>query len=715
MRDLAAADDTHQDTLRTAASNATRFRRALTLVLVAFAAVAGVLAGAVPSAVAADNTATTSNEIDLRTTFSVTSNTAAADQYIPIPVGLTPTEVSGNLIPDIQTGGRVVFLTHNRVVATYPISTTTSSLPVTVPVDASDIDENGYLVFAIRFLTDGVTDKALICVTSDYGTVQFADVKVRVTGRERPPSTIAQFFSASVREVSVVIPEDPSPELQEAGLAAVAALAHRYPTLDTEITLSTEQHTERAADVQAIGGRLIEFVPGEGEAVARVGLRDGVRLLTITGDPSKLTDAANALGSADLATVDATSTTSLEASGHDAPQTVLTLKDLGTDGVHLSGIGTSKVEVPVSQTAFASSVASFQVHLVGVRSQVPDYIAAMLSVYWDGNLITSEVFDDNTTIDKTIDIPGTRVERDNVLTFRLDAIPNSSGGSGSGSSSSGEPSVNSGVDCGGAFGILPIEVFIDGTASTVTATPGQTLAAGFARFPQMLGNVLAVAIGSDTLLSDSVSDAGLLVCALQRASSHQFDVELESPQDFIKGSASGLIVGADSQEIDDLGAPLRMGEFRTIDSADAHFGAGVQSPYAALQAFTSGGRGVLSLSSWGPYQPGALVGRQLQSSLAEYIAGDKGGGWSGLYDDLLIAQRDDADPVFLASDAVVPQASRIDDYNPILLWVAVGLASLLVLAGAGFIARLWVRRRARRVVAAEAQFAAAEDDERRRR
>ena len=663
-------------------------------------AIAAVLGGLAPQAASAVDGIETHDVIELRTTFSIPSNSTARDQYIPIPDGLTPTAVHGTLIPDADVDGRVVVLAKGRTIASFPLTADTTELDISFPVDASDIDQNGYLVFALRFLTDAVTDEELICVVSNFGTVQMIDISVDVTGRESPPSTIAQFFSASVREVSIVIPEGPEPAVQEAGLAAVAALAHRYPTLETEITLSTAAHEQRAADVTAIGGRLIEIVPGEGDVVAKIGLRDGIRVMTLAGDPDKLTAAANALGAPELAAVEAAETTALAQTGHQEPRAVLTLADLGTEAVNLNGIGTSIVEVPIDQSDFSAPISSFQLHLVGVRSQVPDYIAAMLSVYWNQELVSSQVFDADTAIDMTIDIPSTRVQRNNVVSFRMDALPN---GGGSDTSETSSADANVGVSCGGPLGILPIEVFIDGEASTVTATPGQSLGAGFIRFPQMLGNVLPVAISSAAMLPDSLADAGLIVCALQRASSYQFSVSLLPTDEFLDSSATGLIVGASSEEIDQLQAPLRMGEFRQITSSGGQFVAGVESPYAALQAFSSGGREVLSLSSWGPYQPGSVVGRVLQSSIADYVA-DAESGWYGLFDDILIAQTPDAEPVFLDSRSIALQPQRAADFDPTLYWVAGGIATLLLLFLAGFAARAHVRRRARRFVAAEAEW-----------
>lgn len=647
---------------------------------------------AAPSVQAADDTRT-QDSFELNRTFTVASNTRTVLQYIPIPVGLTPYEITGTVFPEAAVNGRVVFLKNNRTIATFPVTPETEALEVSFPVDATQIDENGFLVFGMRFLTDTVTDEELICVISDFGTVSFEEVVVRVTGREAPPSTIAQFFSNSVRKIAITIPEELTPELQEAGLQAAAALAARYPTNQTDISLTTSENNPRAVDVDAIGGRLVRIVPGSGEVVARVGLNQGMRELTLTGDPARLPAAAAALGSPNLLLVDASETTDLSYERVDRTVPSLTLEQLGAGNVSLRGIGTSIQEVFIDQSQFGTPVRSFTVHLEGVRSQVPAEVSAMLSVYWNGDLLSSQVFDGNTTIDLNLEVSDTRVRRNNSLSFRMDAIPSGGGGGGSSNSSDG-------LDCGGTFGVLPIEVFIDGRASSVSATPGQSLASGFMRMPQVFGDVVPVAIGGTALLSDSLTDAAELLIALQRAGSQQMIIRIVDPATFIASSASGILIGASTEEIDQLRAPLRMAQFRQIDSANAVFSAGVLDSYAALQAFSSGGRDVLSLSSWGPYQPGETVGRLLQTKIVDYIA-ESEFGWQGLYNDILVAQLSHKDPVFLDSQTIVPQPERLADNDNILMWVAIALGSLLLFAFLGWISRRHLRRRARRYVRAQ--------------
>lgn len=633
------------------------------------------------------------DSFELKRAFTVSSNTVNQLQYVPIPIGLTPYEVSGVIFPEAAVNGRVLFLSNNRTVATFPVSPETEALDVSFPVDASDVDEHGYLVFGMRFLTDSVTDDELICVISDFGTVRFEEVVVWVTGKEAPPSTISQFFSESVREISITIPENPTPELQEAGLQAAAALSYRYPSLETNISLTTIDQSARAVDVKDIGGRLVNIIPGQGEVTASVGLREGMRELTLTGDPSKLAAAAAALGSPKLALVDASETTELSLETKDPSTNKLTLDQLGVGDISLGGIGTSLQTAVVDQDQFGIPVKNFSVHLEGVRSQVPDNISATLSVYWNNDLLSSQVFDDKTDIDLDLAINETRVKRNNTLSFRMDAVPVDNGGSGGSSTSKG-------FDCGGPFAVLPIEVFIDGKASTITASAGQSLDSGFLRMPQVFGNILPVAISGSSLLSDNITDAGALLISLQRAASNQMTIRLTEPEEFISSSMSGLIVGANSEEIDQLKAPLRMAEFRQIDYENALFSAGVLDSYAALQAFSSGGREVLSLSSWGPYQPGSTVGRLLQSQIADYVS-ESEYGWSGLYDDLLIAQLTYKEPVLLNSETLVPQPERLADYNSTLLWVGIALGSILLFSVLGWLSRQHLRKRARSYIEAE--------------
>jgi hypothetical protein len=142
-----------------------------------------------------------------------------------------------------------------------------------------------------------------------------------------------------------------------------------------------------------------------------------------------------------------------------------------------------------------------------------------------------------------------------------------------------------------------------------------------------------------------------------------------------------------------------MAQFRTIDAQDVRFGAGVDAPYAALQAFNQHDRDVLLLSSWSPTADDTL-GRSLQSHLVDSITSDPNG-WYGLYDDLAIAQSPTAKPVVLQSNAIAPQPQTIHHFSSQAQWALIVAGVLILAMVAQMIARRRLRRRAGRLVEAE--------------
>ncbi|MEV8442162.1 hypothetical protein AB0425_32705 [Actinosynnema sp. NPDC051121] len=622
------------------------------------------------------------------TTYSMRSNTQAQDIRIPIPAGLTPTEVHGQLLFDSDATGRVEVLTRNHITGTVEKAADQRERPLRFPVTAADV-EHGYLLFSIRFLTAGVTDPEEFCVRSNEGTVRFADVVVELEGTEEPPETPAHFFGASVRAIAIRVPEAPTAQLREAALAAQAALTHRY-TGDTAITVTSPSESARAVTVRPLDGRVVELVPGDGEVRAGISIVDGIHTLTLTGDSARLTAAATALGSDLLALADSSTTTRFGATGTEPGNTTITLADLGRPAPRLEGLGQSEFSVEITQSHFGAAVESIDLHLVGEYAELPPQVSAVLSYYWNDQLVDSQVLDDDTTIDRRIKVARTMLAFGNTLTVRLDAVPSGDGASGNRSGPA--------FDCTGELSYLPIVASFDGNASTFEATPGQPFAPGFRRFPQVLGNVLTVAFGGSEPTAASLTDAAVLVRELQELNHAQFTVRVVDAGELLDSSTPGLLVDANASQVEVLGAPLRMAEFRAIDRRDTDFGVGVDRSYAALQAFQQNGRDLLLLSSWDP--EGSADGARLRSGLVDEIAASKDG-WHALNGDLDIKQSLTGTAALIDSNGIVPQPERVDDLSTYAwsILAFVGLVVFLLLAQQ--VSRRRLRKRAARLVDAQ--------------
>jgi hypothetical protein len=625
------------------------------------------------------------------TTYSTSTNTQAQSFSIPVPAGLTPQQVSGTLVFDNDSVGTVQILAHHQVVATVKKDASVFSAPVTIPVAPEDVSD-GSVALQIRYLAGTLTDPSLSCVQSNNGNVQLTDITVDATGTASAPTTLAAFFGPGVTAVSVVVPSADTADLQAAGLAAEAAMVHRYS--DADVTVTTPSNATRAAATTASEGRIVQLVSGSGEVRTSIGDTAGVPTLTLTGDPAKLAAAAAALGSDNLALGETAEATRLGQSGVASGRTSETFAELGQSAPALQGLGESSFTVNVRQSDFGASVKEMKVHLVGRYGQLPTSLQAVLTYTWNGQVIGSQVLDGkDTSVDQTLTVPATQLSFANTLQVQLNAVP--SGGAN-----------GSEFSCGGPLDYLPIKATFDGKASTITAVRGQSADPGFSRFPQTLGNVLTTAFGAKPS-ADDLTDAAAVLRALQQLNTEQLSVNLVSASDLAGSSASGLLVDATTQQVDDLQAPLRMDEFRSIDQQNVHFGVGVSDPFAALQAFHQNGRDLLLLSSWSPGSDGATTADQLRSDLVDDIVTDQGN-WYGLSGDLMVRQAADGENVQIDSNSVVPQPSKVHHVNTYVWWILafVGLLALLLLAQ--WISSRRLRKRARRLVDAQEEADAQE-------
>ena len=166
-------------------------------------------------------------------------------------------------------------------------------------------------------------------------------------------------------------------------------------------------------------------------------------------------------------------------------------------------------------------------------------------------------------------------------------------------------------------------------------------------------------------------------------------MSLESFGDLSSSSASGLIVGANEDDSNTLSAPLRLTQFRTVDSAVV-FGVGIDQGYAALQAFPQNGRNLLLLGSWSPSEALDPQAQGIAQSLADYTYTTEGG-WTSLKQDLLLGQVG-TDPVELTTNAVTPQVVTVDEYRPYALWALLAFFALFAIG----LLRLVTTRRQRR-------------------
>lgn len=598
---------------------------------------------------------------------SATADTrSAAAVEVPVPAGVRPTRITGQLRLDDDLDGSVALVVNGRLALRAPAR---AESRVEIPVTAADVVEDR---IQVQVRVDGRgTDDA--CATVDSTQATLDDVRLEFAGRERTPGSLADFFPAYAAGVDVVVAADADDATIEAGLAAVAAISSRY-AVETAVRLTTPEDLGTEATA---GRRVVQVEAGSGPATTAIESGTTVPTLRITGGAEELVDAARALGSEGLGLADDAVTEGLAARPGEVARTdELSLADLGVERAVLSGYGRVEQYVGIRQDAFGGPVGSLKVRLIGTHTAVPEGASAQLDVYFNDRLVDSTQLDDEPALDREVEVPASQVRGDNGLVLVLSAIP------------SPESCVATGRQ-------LPLEVDLDTAATTVHADREGASNTGFAAFPQALGGVLPVAISEHA--EDRVAaavDAGHVVAALQRRSSRDLDVRLVEAATILDGDASGLLVGAGEEDSTALAAPLRLSGMRLLDYAEATFQVGTDQPYAAFEAVRHDGRDVLLLGSWAASGDGA----ELQSAAAEFI-GEQG--WDALSADLLI-QTGEADAFTLDSNAIVPQDERIEEERSFGWWFAGGIGVLLLLLALRWVVARRRRRTISRIVDAQA-------------
>lgn len=627
---------------------------------------------ALSTASAAESAGTRANTVSANITFSTTSNTTQT-ATITVPAGLVPTSISGTVgVPTSLSGQEV----RPGTVAMYAgtrrlFEKTAAPGRFTAPLRGSQVVK-GQLVLSLQYLVPDSRDD--ICLAQDQ-IIGVTDMVIEYSGTQETPKTVAQFLAPGVTAVSVVLPSSvtsPTDPLAEAGLAAVGALTYRF---GAGVPVRLSFGDPDAALVSLPGSRIVSFADGPNPVTTSITTTPtGVPQLNLTGGGPELAAAATALGSDQLPLATAADTTGLSLTGSPAALLTQPLANFGAPKPTITGWGSHAVFIGVKQSAFRGPISGIRVHLVGTNTAMPAGTAATMNVYWNDFLIGSQVLTEHQSFDITAQVPDSVVTADNGLRIDMTAIP-------------------AGGECRSNMRLIPVGVYIDGTASTIGAARGQSVGPGFPRFPQALGGNLPVAFGTGAATQQAAVDAASIVASLQQANATQLAVSLTTLSELAGTSASGLVTGASTEDSNTLEAPLRLTEFRTIDS-QVTFGVGVKQGYAALQAFTQNGRNLLMLGTWSPNTDLDHLAQTAAQQLAASTV-TRTGGWASLRLDLLVDQVG-IEPVELSTNAVTPQAQAVEEYRPYALWA---LLAFLLLFALGLIRLIWSRRTKRQLEA----------------
>ncbi len=615
--------------------------------------------------------------IQYNATATAIGGTGLATASLPMPVGLEPIRVRGTLESIADNNGTVRI----RIGPNYVELDAAKGGDWALTVPANAVIDNNLTVEVRNTLVPPPGE----CVGDSTTTETIRDIEVGFIGRETPPTTVAGFFSPPVQKVTLVSPDSTEIPVAEVTLATAGALATRYGSAVPVIPMTQSQFDADPSNLVDTDGpnRIVRIVPTDAKIVSVDVTNPGVPTLTLSGPTDKLADAGAALASVGLGLAAVPSATELSETRSSLVAQTLTLTELGAEKPTLSGLGRLNYAIPVNQDRFGGPSDAFTIHLEGAHTPVPEGGSAVASILWNDQLVQSQALTDDDQYAADVTVDGSLVRRDNTVTIRIDSS------APAGQCSTDVQPLNQ----------QPMQLDVNGSASTIAASAGQTLAAGFTRFPQAFSSQLRVAFGSDGVTPDVLKAACSLVISLQRAAASQLDVSAEDFATFETGEYAGLVVGATPADANALEAPLRFEQWRTLNAESTDFEVNVDGPFAALEAFETDGRNLLMLGSTSP----AADAAPLMLQIGEEVENGEFG-WFGLLDNLVVAQPN-AELLYLSSGSVIPQATPLAEGRKLPPW----WIFLIVLVVVLILVRWWfARRRKKRIAKRIAEVQAAQ-------
>lgn len=607
---------------------------------------------AVDGAQAAPTDATQTASTRLPYELTIRGNNGRAQTSASLPDASIPVRFEATIKSTYQREGSIIVTVGGRRAATVPAQKGGVVAFDLLPSDVSNNLVEIGMVAQLAWVED--------CFADDNDEAVLSDSQLSYRYDTAPPTTIGNFLSAGVNSYTVIVPAAPSSAEQSAGLTAVSSLATRYqPPTNISILASGTPPATTFLDRQV----LIQDAPLPAGTNSEMSIDKEGRLV-IRGNATGLNDAAVALASNNTQVLDAATasnvTSSVDFSMRDGS---VTLADLGTAPVSLVGIGQQEAEIAIDQPWFAQQIASFGIRLRGTATQLPAGGQGRVDFTWNGDLVGSQELSEKTALAQDLAISPAMMQRQNTLGVVLSYSP-------------------PGTKC--APPGIPARVDLDLVSSTVDATVGTSVPAGFNQLPQSLPQAVPVAFGTNGSTPTLLRQAGYLVGSLSQGWPQQRTYTVQSTDTVLQGKESGIVVGATNQMTQDLAAPLRTGVSFDLGTTSTTFGATVTEPMAYVQTFTNNGR-VLTLLGYNDTDAAkSEASAVIADKLAAYVYQNPNG-WRALPGQVVVSNSAGvATPVDLVQ--VVPDKGKI--------WlIATGIGFLIVLLI--LLGLLWLRPRRR--------------------
>ncbi len=582
-----------------------------------------------------------SDQVDL------TGANQTSDVRMPVPAGVRPLTLTGQISTAIDTAGRIDILgSDNTQVASIPIPSNLDTKPFSVNISEAQVaDDTANLRFVIRDYDNNSTDSC-----THPPEVTLSGIATTYSGEAVYPTTVADFLPGYLDTVTIRLGAEPTPDQQQAAVSLVAKLSHMYRPMPVRIDVDTSSRPVSSAETPATS-RVIE-IRDTGEPGMEV--LDGgspEALLAITGEGPALLRQVQLFADRRFSLAQ-TSTASVTSASEELPAATdtMTFSQLGLSG-QASVLNTATVYTGFDATAFGvGEIQSAKVHLMADYTPVVDSEASMLVRSGD-EVLASTRLDESGRIDLKLDIPAQAITSNVGMAIELRYFPKRQ-----------------------CAPLTDRMTFVVDPESTVTVTPGTGNRGGFPATPMAFSPDFSV----------SVQDPAQIRFAAQaiQLMAQQSTVALRPnvvPLDEAAANSVGLVAVASPAELSRLGMnpplnpaePLRV-DGTTITEVD------VKSALGVVQTFTQGDRMVLAISGDDP-----LLERDF-----DYIRSLESG-WGSLSGDVVAtgAEGDTVNLTIRAGGYLENQVIPSDTWK-LWMWSTLAIAGVAALgAGAVLIAR----------------------------
>jgi len=377
-------------------------------------------------------------------------------------------------------------------------------------------------------------------------------------GESGRPQGFTEFWPGDLTRLDIYIPAKPTLEEQSAALSLAAfaarlgfghAVTVKVQPLDPEQVLPSTPGDE--------GSRVV--------LIRRAAATETRLLHDIAPWPVLLVSAvAGQLADA----VDTLVGVAGAAASSRAPRQQWSFAELGHHAVRLGGGRGTEAHIRFAQADVGGPVGAVGLRLVGTHTGTPPGTRLLVSV--NGGVVRSIPLAGTGRFDFYSDVPGSLLVRDNQVTVRLSGalLPE---------------------DCGATP--VPFVVEVDGSSS-VQLRPGQTLALGFQRFPQVLLPEFEVSVDDGS--AAGLGTAAQVVAALQRATHTPLRPRVVAWDTGRAGHRAWLAIARRPESTRDLPLPLKPAPFRLLAGNRSELlRLGPDSRFAELVVATVHGRDAL--------------------------------------------------------------------------------------------------------------------------